>query len=113
MSILNIISDALFTSFEQAGRRKALVELSKMNDRTLEDLGISRALLSQGVKAWPWKSDVKLTNTVKQSKRSEIKAAIKELQALNDKDLADIGISRGEISHVAKFGRSRNSYRAA
>ena len=107
MSILSTVSDVIFAAFEKSGRRKALAELNAMSDRTLEDLGISRALLSQGIQSWPWKSNMELNNTVKTNKRSEIKAAIKELQALNDKDLADIGITRGEITHVVKYGRTQ------
>lgn len=106
MSILNTLSDLVLATFENSSRRKALAELSTMSDRSLEDLGISRSLLSQGIQSWPWKSNMELTNTVKTSKRKEIKAAIRELQALNDKDLADIGISRGEIPYAVKYGRS-------
>ncbi len=113
MSILNVLSDVVLAAFEKSGRRKALAELNTMSDRTLEDLGISRALLSQGISSWPWKSNMEVANAAKTSKRSEIKAAIKELQALNDKELADIGISRGEIAHVVKHGRSRDAYQAA
>ncbi|MGB1310957.1 MAG: DUF1127 domain-containing protein, partial [Leucothrix sp.] len=58
MSILNTLSDVVFAAFERSSRRKALAELNTMNDRTLEDLGISRALLSQGISSWPWKSDM-------------------------------------------------------
>ena len=113
MSILNILSDVVLAAFEKSGRRKALAELNTMSDRTLEDLGISRALLSQGISSWPWKSEMEVTDTAKSSKRSEVKAAIRELQALNDKDLADIGISRGEIAHVVEHGRGRDAYQAA
>ena len=113
MSILNTLSDVVLAAFEKSGRRKALAELNTMSDRTLEDLGISRALLSQGINSWPWKSSMEVAMTAKVSKRSEIRAAIKELQALNDKDLADIGISRGEIAHVVKHGRNRDAYQAA
>lgn len=106
MSILNTLSDVVLAAFEKSSRRKALTELNTMSDRTLEDLGISRSLLSQGVQSWPWKSNVALNNTVKTSKRSEIKAAIKELQAYNNRELADMGISRGEIVDVVMNGRA-------
>ena len=106
MSILNTLSDIVVAAFEKSGRRKALAELNSMSDRTLEDLGISRALLSQGIQSWPWKNNVALNTTAKQSKSSEIKAAIKELQAYNDRDLADLGISRGEIVDVVMNGRA-------
>jgi len=113
MSILNTLSDVVLAAFEKSGRRKALAELNTMSDRTLEDLGISRALLSQGIQSWPWKSNMELNEIAKPNKRNEIRAAIKELQALNDKDLADIGISRGEIPHVVKYGRGNDASKAA
>lgn len=107
MSILNTISDVVFAAFEKSGRRKALAELNTMSDRTLEDLGISRSLLSQGIQSWPWKSDMELNAAAQTTNKSkEIKAAIRELQAYNDRDLADIGISRGEIVDVVTNGRA-------
>ena len=107
MSILNTLSDVVLAAFEKSGRRKALAELNTMSDRTLEDLGISRALLSQGIQSWPWKSSMESDIvTSKQSKSSEIKAAIRELQSYNDRDLADLGISRGEIEDVVRNGRA-------
>lgn len=106
MSLLNKITDSILSAFEQSGRRKALAQLNTMSDRTLEDLGISRSLLSQGIQSWPWKSNVALNTTAKQSKSSEIKAAIRELQAYNDRDLADLGISRGEIVDLVMNGRA-------
>ena len=106
MSILNKATDVILAAFERSGRRKALNELNMMSDRTLEDLGISRALLSQGIQSWPWKSDASNIAPAKQSKRNDIKAAIKELQAYNDRDLADLGISRGEIVDIVTNGRA-------
>lgn len=106
MSILNILSDVVLAAFEKSGRRKALAELNTMSDRTLEDLGVSRSLLSQGLQSWPWKSNMEVADIPKQSKSSEIKAAIRELQSYNDRDLADLGISRGEIADIVKNGRA-------
>ena len=106
MSILNKATDIVLAAFERSGRRKALNELNMMSDRTLEDLGISRALLSQGIQSWPWKSGTENIATPKQTKRSDIKAAIRELQAYNDRDLADLGISRGEIVEIVTNGRA-------
>jgi len=106
MSILNTLSDVVLAAFEKSGRRRALAELNTMSDRTLEDLGISRSLLSQGIQSWPWKSNMELNNVAAVSKSKEIKAAIKELQAYNDRDLADLGISRGEIVDIVMNGRA-------
>ena len=91
MSISNILSNVVLASFEKSSRRRALAELSTQSDRSLEDLGISRALLSQGIAAWPWKNEVEINNTVVQSNSSEISSVIKDFQATN----------------IEKFGRGR------
>ena len=44
------------TVIESAGRRRTLRTFRNMNDRLLADAGISRELLEQGVRAWPWRS---------------------------------------------------------
>lgn len=45
------------------------------------------------------------------SDRREVRRTIKELSKLNDRDLRDLGISRGEIYSVAIGTWSRDSYR--
>ena len=47
---------AFFQIGENAGRIRALHELRNLNDDVLKDVGISRALLNQGVSAWPWRA---------------------------------------------------------
>lgn len=44
-------------------RTKLRWALLGMNDRTLEDIGYSRALLKRGVGAWPWRIEEKEWNT--------------------------------------------------
>lgn len=44
------------------------------------------------------------------SDRREVRRTIKELSRLNDRDLRDLGISRGEIYSVATGTWSRDSY---
>lgn len=43
---------------ENQARRRTLEQLSSMSDRQLRDCGISRELLSDGVKAWPWRESL-------------------------------------------------------
>ena len=105
MSILKKLTRSIFNALEMAGRAKTLAHLENLSDRTLEDLGFSRALMSQGVHAWPWKTDQSLTDQVALTNAAEINAAVEELNAYNDRDLADLGISRGEIREKVIHGR--------
>ena len=112
MSFFSKISKAL----ELAGRAKTLSYLNTMSQSQLDDLGFSRELMSQGVSAFPWKAhdlDSLPTLTETRATSSEIKTAIEELQAYNDRDLADIGISRYEIADVVKNGRKDDTFHAA
>lgn len=50
--------------FLEAGRRRqARRELLGMSDRLLADAGVSRNLLNQGVRAWPWRPESDTTPT--------------------------------------------------
>ena len=42
-------------SADIGGRRRSRRELLATSDRQLADMGFSRKLLEQGVKAWPWR----------------------------------------------------------
>ena len=35
----------------------------------------------------------------------EIRRAIRQLEALSDRDLSDIGLARSEIKHAVRYGR--------
>ena len=105
MSTFKKLTSSIFNALEMAGRAKTLAHLEGLSDRTLEDLGFSRALMSQGVQAWPWKADTELAAETASTDSNEISAAIKELEAYNDRDLADLGISRGEIREAVVHGR--------
>ena len=57
MKVLNRIWQWLARSSERRGvevTRRALLEL---DDRTLADIGVSRALLKLGPQAWPWRPE--------------------------------------------------------
>lgn len=43
---------------------------------------------------------------------AKIRQAIRELRSLSDKELNDLGLSRGEITYVARNGRKGMDYAA-
>ena len=105
MSTFKKLTSSIFHALELAGRAKTLGHLEGLSDRTLEDLGFSRTLMSQGVSAWPWKNDQLVNDQETFTDSNEINAAVEELQAYNDRDLADLGVSRGQIREAVIHGR--------
>ena len=105
MSTFKKLTSSIFNALEMAGRAKTLAHLEGLSDRTLQDLGFSRTLMSQGVQAWPWKADQEITAQAAYTESGEIDAAITELEAYNDRDLADLGISRNNIREAVIHGR--------
>ena len=84
-------------------KRRDLKLLMKLDDRTLADINISRGLLEQGVKSWPW--HVPQDGVAVASAARGIRAAVKELDSYSDAELADLGISRGSITEAVLHGR--------
>ena len=56
---LTKIKNGILETFEIMGYSRAANELLKLSDAHLDDLGISRTLLEQGYKAYPWREDGK------------------------------------------------------
>lgn len=83
--------------------KETRLRLLSIDDRLLEDAGFSRALLKQGIKAWPWRSYKYESITVTPWTNDTQAAA--DLRSFTDKDLRDLGINRGEIDHVVEHGR--------
>lgn len=94
------------------GRGQVVRVLMTQDDRTLEDMGISRHLLLQGVDAWPWREGEVAVVPQRASKlansRKE-KRAIHELRAMTNAELNDIGISRSGIVDAVRYGRTNQS----
>jgi len=132
MTIFTSFKKNFINAMERRGQRAAHQELMKMTDRQLDDFGISRYLLIEGISAWPWKpegeADVALTGVRKPSpsaaaldelkqvpgtlqvvdgKRdsAEIKRAINELSSYSDRELAELGVTRGTIEESVRYGR--------
>ena len=89
-----------------AGRKRALEILLNSSDRILTDAGLSRELLEQGVRAWPWKAE-QLDQKQQPIMFDKIASdrAIKELSTYSEPELHDLGITRGSIEEVVKHGR--------
>jgi len=108
LATLNIFKAGVEAYLTRNKRARACEILLASSDRTLADTGFSRELLEQGVDAWPWRNDA--------AGRSELPAlrlhlmnqekAIRELQKYTDKELSDLGISRGTIVSAVKHGRT-------
>ena|SRR5450631_2222746 len=77
--------------------------LLKLDDRTLADIAISREMLEQGVKAWPWRLPEDSVQVA--AVAGSFRTAVRELESYNDAELADLGISRGSIQDAVLHGR--------
>ena len=101
-------------------------QLLGMSDRQLQDFGFSRAMLIEGVSAWPWRIDtvadavaagtdltkegISVAPVVSQIaapkvSRRKIRKAVKELNSYSDRELAELGVSRNNIEEVVRYGR--------
>jgi uncharacterized protein YjiS (DUF1127 family) len=104
---MSMISD-LLTWYERSRLRQKLL---RMDERRLSDIGYSRALLEDGVRAFPWRlpidSIVRLgrLNFSDAFRRSDYAKAVAELHAYSDAELSDLGLSRGIIEHAVRHGR--------
>lgn len=98
-------SDAL----ERSARERARLELLRLDSRLLDDAGLSRTLLHEGIGSWPWRiEDEQAALEATASKKrlaKEQKQAIRELYAMSDAELADLAITRGDIKRVVREGR--------
>src|SRR5450432_1002069 len=84
-------------------KRRDLELLNRLDDRILADISISRELLDQGLKDWPWRVP-KESEAVFDTEQG-IHAAVRELENYSDAELADLGISRGSITEAVLHGR--------
>lgn len=101
---------AIQNYLEEYGKHRTRHVLLSMSDKQLHDVGISRDLLIKGVQAWPWRmSDTTAGQTVTPISKPEIKQAVRELQDMSDRELLDMGLSRGEIKHAVVYGTDRQA----
>ena len=102
-TVINRLSTTAAALGSYLTHRRDREMLLKLDDRQLADIGISRELLDSGVTAWPWKVNVE-DQTVRFA-TGRLEAAVAELEAYSDHELADLGLSRGSIRSAVFNGR--------
>src|SRR5215468_9723814 len=105
-----VVTMALISSLVRWVERSRLrQELLRLDAHLLADAGFSRALLEEGVRAWPWTVPEEPPASIESAARnltaSDYLAAITELESYTDADLQDLGLSRGMIGHSVRYGR--------
>lgn len=108
MSFFKKLFSAMVSSQELRGRRLVRDELLALPAHRLSDLGFDRASLISGVKAWPWRLEdegfvAPETESQPVLTRREIRKAERELGAMSDRELFELGIARSDI-HAAVNG---------
>ncbi|OED37970.1 hypothetical protein AB833_21560 [Chromatiales bacterium (ex Bugula neritina AB1)] len=112
--LLKSIGTAYKNYMINVGRQRAREVLLSQSDRTLQDLGLSRILLSKGISHWPWREeDQPMPVAPPRISRREEAKAIRELRALSNHDLRDIGLTRGEIVDAVRHGRPGIEFKPA
>ena len=103
-TILNAVSGAL----HRLGRARTREVLLRQDDRLLADAGFSRELLLAGVDAWPWRTDAAATDDARDAAlmRERQRRAVRELRAMDDRELADLAIARADIPRAVREGRA-------
>lgn len=87
------------------GREKAREVLLNSSDRMLADAGFSRELLEVGVKAWPWRATTDENLPPMELSHIGNRQVVGELESYTDKELSDLGVSRGTIQEAVLLGR--------
>lgn len=106
---LNKAVSGISAALERNARERARHELLRLDPRLVQDAGLSRELLHEGVGSWPWrlKDEEEMLEAARRA-RVDAKAekrAIRELYAMTDRELADLAIRRGDIKRVVREGR--------
>ncbi|MGB0865208.1 MAG: DUF1127 domain-containing protein [Granulosicoccaceae bacterium] len=89
-------------SQEIRARRLVREQLLAMPNHRLEDLGFDRAALTSGLNEWPWRIEgpefIKPeTESQPVFSRRELRQAERELAAMSDRELHELGIARSDI----------------
>lgn len=57
MSIARTVTKMVDLVLQNQQKGRVLVMFQDMSDRELADIGVSRELLNQGIRAYPWRTD--------------------------------------------------------
>lgn len=112
MSFLKRIYSSIVASHEIRARQLVRNELMALPNYRLEDLGFDRAALVTGVKAWPWRLDgqefvAPVTESQPVVSRRELRQAERELAAMSDRELFELGIARTDIRRAVNGDMAR------
>ena len=114
MTFLNSMAQTLERAFMNTSISHTRQILLAQSDRSLADAGISRARLEQGDHAWPWREELVVApvaeSASERDRRERLVRAAGELARLDDRELADLGIGRGDIERAVRFGRPGIEY---
>lgn len=114
MSFFTNLFSAVVASNEMRARRSVREELLSLSEARLDDLGFDRNLLFQGVNAWPWRAETETfvkpeTESQPVLTRRELRRAERELQAMSDRELSELGIARSDIRRAVNGEPVRRS----
>ncbi len=101
MSTLNIFKRIL--AWGSHARTRS--QLQELDDRSLADIGISRELLAQGVRAWPWRAadDEEAWSPLSRSRRyAQFTHALAEQDASKPAEPLEVGpVTDSDRRHAA------------
>ena len=91
----------------RAAEKTAIKELRALSDAELRDLGITRGNIAEVVRygRGGLAEQPQSANAVRKTSRREQARAARELAAMNDSQLADIGVIRADIKDLVRNGR--------
>ncbi len=92
---------------ERAAQKAAINELRAMSDADLNDLGITRGNIVEVVRygRGGLVEQPILANAARTTTRGEQARAARELASMNEAQLEDIGVNRGDIKDLVRNGR--------
>ena len=115
--MLNLVA-ILVSSYDKymnrLARQRTLRILAQQSDETLRDIGISRAMLNSGVTSRQADADGMRREQAESITAKPLSTyhrvmsrsrAIRELRACSDRELRDLGITRGSIVEAVHYGR--------
>ena len=97
-SFLRSILDDLIEARERSVQLRIRQHLRGLSDRHLEDMGLSRELLEQGPKAWPWRAPVQPHGA------PMLAAAMRGLNSNGEAQPADHNHGRPGTAQAEQFG---------
>ena len=99
MSKLTKTWKALERHFDAIARARVQSSLLILGPAWVEKYGYSWTALRGGVDGWPWRKPASSSTEEK-----EIRRAIRELKAMSDRELRDLGIARSGIEAAVRHG---------